>query len=411
MGMSIQQKREKRQALAKELLNHHENNKHAWGGKDGENQKRYNTLSDQIMDLDLEIANEQRILDMEAQTAHALEGRAQAAGRTVDHQAEREREILAAWLRGGVEALSPEDRQEVRQRAVQAAMSTGVPAEGGYTVPREFSATLLDALKAFGGMREVATVMATATGAPFDHPTTDSSNEEGEIVAENAAATAQDFTFGTKAVGAYKFSSKEIAVPFELLQDSAINIEDHIRTRLALRIGRITNRLFTTGTGSGQPEGIVTASAVGVTGKAGQVTSFLINDLIDLEHSVDPAYRANGCGWMFHDDVLRAAKKLVDTQGRPLWLPGYTQGEPNTLMRYPYTINQHMPVPAANAKSILFGQFSTYLIRDVMQVMLFRMADSNFTRKGQVGFLAFSRHDGKLLDVGGAVKAYKHPAS
>ena len=71
--------------------------------------------------------------------------------------------------------------------------------------------------------------------------------------------------------------------------------------------------------------------------------------------------------------------------------------EPDTINGYAYTINQNMPVMAADAKSILFGDFSKYIIRNVMQTQLFRMTDSAFTRNGQVGFLAFARAGGKFI--------------
>lgn len=136
------------------------------------------------------------------------------------------------------------------------------------------------------------------------------------------------------------------------------------------------------------------------------------DDLIDLEHSVDPAYRENGkCTYVMHDQTLMALKKLKDTLGRPLWLPGVATGDPNTINGYGYSINQGMPQIAAGSRSLMFGDFSHYLIRDVMQVMLFRMTDSNFTLKGQVGFLAFYRGDAASIDVGGAWKALKQAAS
>src|SRR5690606_13896646 len=141
---------------------------------------------------------------------------------------------------------------------------------------------------AFGGMRLVANVISTSTGAPFDHPTTDGTEEVGEIVGENAEVTDQDLSFGSKMIGAYKYSSKGVAVPFELLQDTGIDLEAFIIRRLAMRLARITNRHFTVGTGVNQPEGIVTAAQVGVTGGAGQTDSVTWEDLVDLIHSVDP---------------------------------------------------------------------------------------------------------------------------
>ena len=114
---------------------------------------------------------------------------------------------------------------------------------------------------------------------------------------------------------------------------------------------------------------------------------------------------------MFHDTTLREMKKLKDADGRPLWLPGFSTKEPDVLMGYRYTINQHMPQMAANAKSILFGDLSAYMIRDIMQVTLFRFDDSAYTKKGQIGFLAWSRHDGKLVTAGAPVKAFRNSAS
>ncbi len=176
-------------------------------------------------------------------------------------------------------------------------------------------------------MRAVATVMQTSGGNMIPWPTVDETAVEGEIVPENTAATTGDFNFGTTNIGAYKFSSKIVTIPFELLQDQGpgFDIEAFTRRALATRIARITNRLFTTGTGTGQPQGIVTATGIGKVGLTGQTAAVLPDDLVDLEHSVDPAYRSMpGVGWMWHDTTLRQLKKLKDSQGRPLWLPGFS---------------------------------------------------------------------------------------
>src|SRR5690606_24157164 len=176
---------------------------------------------------------------------------------------------------------------------------------------------LTEAMAAFGGMRSVATILSTGSGNPINYPTTDATSEEGEIVGQNAAVTAADFAFGVKSLGAFKYSSKSVAVPFELLQDAVIDLDAHIVQRLAQRLARITNKHFTVGVGTTQPTGVATAASVGVT--AASATAFTYDELIDLEHSVDPAYRQSGvCRFMFHDTVLKALKKLKDDQKRPI---------------------------------------------------------------------------------------------
>lgn len=416
MTVSIQNLREQRKDLAKETRNLVENHPgEAWNA---ECQTQYDGLVAKIDRLDGEIDRTQRVLDLDAAAAHRTQRRADEDGTSTDeaaHNINQEKGVFASWLRGGVENLTPKQRDFVNQKRaeIRNTMSTTVPAEGGYLVPKDFAATLLEEMKAFGGIRQVATVIRTATGAAIEWPTVDATAQEGEIVGENALVGNQEVTFGIKDIGAFKYSSKDIAVPFELLQDSQIDLEGYIRRLLVERIARITNKHFTIGTGTGQPEGVVTASGQGKVGATGQIASVTYDDLVDLEHAIDPAYRQAGAvRWSFHDQTLKVLKKLKDNDGRPLWLPGVTSDEPNVILNYPYTINQHIPTMAASAKSILFGDFSKYLIRDVLQVMLFRMTDSAYTRKGQVGFLAFSRHDGALIDSSNsAIKHYANSAT
>ncbi|MCI1052151.1 phage major capsid protein [Stenotrophomonas maltophilia] len=323
-----------------------------------------------------------------------------------------EERLFDRWARGGDSALSAEDWKQVN-----AAMSGNPavnPEQGGYTVPTTLAQQILDALKAFGGMRQVADVFSTAGGEPMQYPTSDGTSEEGELVAENQSATDQDVAFGTKGLQVYKYSSKVVTVPWELLQDSTADIAGFIEKRLQTRLGRITNRNYTVGTGVGQPMGAFTAAAVGKIGAVSALPIITYDDLVDLEHSVDPAYRQLA-KWMFHDDMLKLIRKVKDDQGRPIFVPGYEQGNPggapDRLLNRDIQINQHAPAPAAGATSIAFGDFSYYKIRDVMAVTLFRFNDSAYVKKGQVGFMAWMRSGGNLVDVGGAVKTFKHGAA
>lgn len=386
--------------------------------KPGDSEKEVDAIYARIDELDAQIGALERQVEIEARLGQPAKDRAAREGTSVDEASDRianERKVFKAWLRGGERALDDDMRRFVaeRRRQVMGAQSIGTPSEGGYLAPTDFAAVLIERMAAFGGMRSVATVIQTDHGRQIDYPTTDDTSEEGEIIAENTTATDADAAFGTVNIGAYKYSSKIITVPIELLQDSRIDIEAHVRDRLARRLARVTNKHFTTGTGTGQPRGIVTASVVGKAGAAGQTVSVTYDDLVDLEHAIDPAYRANGASFMFHDTTLKVLKKLKDADGRPLWRPGVTGGDANDILGYGYTINQHMPVMAASAKSILFGQLSKYVIRDIMDVTLFRFDDSAYMKKGQIAFLAWMRSDGDLVDVDPttAVKHYANSAT
>ena len=93
-------------------------------------------------------------------------------------------------------------------------------------------------------------------------------------------------------------------------------------------------------------------------------------------------------------------------------MPGVTSEAPAEINGYGYTVNQDMAEPAAGADSILFGDMSKYLVRDVMDITLFRFTDSAYTKKGQVGFLAMMRTDGKTIAANNAaIKKMRHAAA
>jgi HK97 family phage major capsid protein len=117
---------------------------------------------------------------------------------------------------------------------------------------------------------------------------------------------------------------------------------------------------------------------------------------VELIHSIDPAYRTNGnCKFMMNDSSVKKLRQIVDGQSRPIFVPGYEVGvpggAPDRLLGYEIVVNQDMASMAASAKSIAFGDFSFYKIRDVMEMEMFRFTDSAYTKLGQVGFLAWMR--------------------
>ena len=417
----INEMRDERKAKAKELRNLVDTNT---GDKwTPEIDAQYNGLVTEIDRLDQGIERYQKVLDVEAQNLSNLAQRADERGLSVDEVQNiqnQETAIMVQWLRGGHNALTPEQAQALNHRTsryMQGVQNLGVtiPTEGGFLAPDLVGDRILVAMKAYGGMRQSgAQILSTSNGNTIPWPTTDPTGEQGEIVGENNLVTIDDtIKFGQVNIGAYMYSSKAVAVPMQLLQDSAYPIEAHIIDRLGMRIGRITNSHFTSGDGNAKPRGLITASTLGKAGPTGQSTSCKWDDLVDLEHSIDPAYRQSGtCKYMFNDTTLRNLKKLKDGQGRPLWLPGVESREPNTVNTYEYIINQDVAVMAASAKSILFGRFDYYVIRDVSGIMLFRMTDSVYTTKAQVGFLSLSRHDGNLIAANGdAVRYYQNSAT
>jgi HK97 family phage major capsid protein len=309
-------------------------------------------------------------------------------------------EAFSRYMRGGTDNMSAEQRQlllanKADSRAYQ---GVGTPSLGGYLVPEGFRATMTETLKAFGGLMQHANVITTSTGNSLQWPTNDDTANVGAILAENTIITEQEATFGTRNLGAFTYTSKLVRVSIQLMQDSAFDMDSWLPRKLGERIGRAVAADLVTGTGVGEPEGLLTNSTEGAT-----VTltnwddldgGFVYGALIDLEHSVDPAYRGMGnCRFVLNDTTLSEIRKQTDTQLRPLWLPVPVAGMPATINGNPYTIDQGMPSPADGAKSVMYGDIRAGLVvRQVLDVQMVRLAE-RYADYLQVGFFGFSRLD------------------
>ncbi len=318
-----------------------------------------------------------------------------------------------AFLRNGTADLEPEDRKILRSGFVdgkefKAAAGVGTGSAGGYLVPPAFRDTVVEAMKYYGPMLQLAETMETETGATMSWPTADDTGNVGAILAENTQVTEQDVTLGTADIGAYMYTSKLVRASYQLLQDRP-DFDTWLARKLGERIGRILNQHFTTGTGTAQPDGIVTSATVGVTGTGSFATTggVAYDNLIDLVEALDPAYgAADGLRWMMHQTVRRAIRRLKDTQNRPLWEPSIQVGQPDSLLGYPIAINNDMPTLAQNSKSLLFGNIrEAYVTRIVRELTILRLTE-RYADYLQAAFLGFERADGTLQNAN-AVRVFQ----
>jgi HK97 family phage major capsid protein len=314
------------------------------------------------------------------------------------------------YVRKGINDISAEDRNLLSLHPItnaQTVTTTG----GGYLIPSGFADTLESAMKWFGGIEGTVKIITTETGQPIPFPSENDTTNKGRILGINTQATETDLVFGQPiTLNAYNASSDAILVPEALIQDSYFDLDTYIATALGIRLGRNLNYYATVGTGSSQPTGIVVAATAAgnvTTFSTGGTTAITYANLVDIEHSVDPAYRNNST-WMFSDAVLKTLKKLVDGNNRPLWQPGLTSSfregagvdtiKP-LVLDHSYAINQDVSVPAANAYSIVFGDLSKFIVRKVGGIRMYRLME-RYRDYDQTGYLAFMRYDSNLLDAG-----------
>lgn len=364
-------------------------------------------IEQEISDIDLKIRIAQRIEDDEAREADANR---QAQETANGQKAETDKDELRSqafrnWAIGGFGALTPEHRSAMQELRAQ---SVGTNSAGGYLVPRGFSGELEKTMKAYGGMLQVSRIIPTATGNLLDWPTNNDTANKGRLLSENSDAESgsTDLVYGTMQLAAYTFTSDLIRVSNQILQDSAFDLNTEVLSALAERLGRAQNYYYTVGSGSSQPQGVT----VGVTGYTSAALGALTFDnLIDLMHSVDPAYRGNA-SWMFNDATLAVIRKLKDGDNNYIWTMGDTRtSAPDAILGKPYTINQDMASVGTSTKSVLFGDFQKFAIRQVQSVTLRRL-EERYADYNQVAFVGFMRTDSKILNTA-AIKGIQHAAS
>lgn len=326
-------------------------------------------------------------------------------GRGVDGgEAPSYREAFHAWLRSNVPGEAPlnAEARAVLQKGYEARAQTTTDAAGGYSIPEEMMSEVVVSMKAFGPMYDgaVAREIVTSGGNSMPFPTVDDTAVTAGAHTEGATMTddgGKDVTFGSKQLDAYEFDTEWLRVSKALADDSFIAMEAFIGGLLGERLGRIANLQLTTGTGSSAPNGVVTASSAGVT--AASATAITFDEILDLEHSVDPAYRGGPrVGYMLNDSTLKYVRQLKDGDGNYLWQMGNVQaGIPNTLNGRPVWINQDMASIATGNKTMLFGDFSKYYVRKVGQPLIGAIQDKDFWPG--FGIAGYIRFDGELSDT------------
>lgn len=294
-------------------------------------------------------------------------------------------------LEGHFNTLAPEHRAQ-----------TTTNAAGGYSIPEEMMKRVIVSMLAHGPMYDpgVTGEIVTAGGNSMPFPTVNDTAKTAGAHTEGATLTddgGKDVVFGTKQLDAFAFDTEWLRVSKELADDSFIAMESFIGRLLGIRLGRIANAQLTVGTGSSAPNGIVTASGLGKTAAATAAITF--DEILDLEHSVNSAYRSGPkVGYMMNDQTLLAVRKLKDGDGNYLWQMGNVQaGIPGTINGRQYWINDDMVDIAAAKKVMLFGDMDQYIVRKVGAPLIGAIQDKDFWPG--FGIAGYIRFDGELADA------------
>jgi HK97 family phage major capsid protein len=288
---------------------------------------------------------------------------------------------------------------------IQAAMSTGSDPDGGYTVTQTFDQRVIKHVFETSNMRALAYVIPIS-GKELVIPRDEGEFGFGGWVGESTVPSETNTSqLGESKIAVHEMFS-EPRVTQQMLEDAGFDVEAYVAGKVGDKFGRIEETAFFTGTGSYQPRGILTYAnwttpGVSQNGAVEQIVSgasaALTGDgLYNLVYSLKTFYTKNA-NFLLSRTVVRDLLKLKDGQGNYLWQMRNVQaGQPATLIDYEVVRAEDMPVVAANALAVAFGDFKqAYTIVDRLGITLLR---DNLTAKPYVKFYNRRRVGGDVVN-------------
>lgn len=263
------------------------------------------------------------------------------------------------------------------------------------------------AVETSGVLRAGASVLVTETGEELRVPIS-TADSTAEIVAEGQPLPESDPTLSSVSLPVFKYAAL-FSVSNELLQDERFDLEGHLAMQAGRSIGRALAPDLLTGDGTTAPAGVLTGATLGKTGEATAPTG---DDVIDLEASVLAEYAGRpGSGYVMAPATLAALRKSKASTAGTYLLPleSGTGGARATLWGQPVYTDSLVPAADHSAKSVLFGDFGSYLVRQAGALRFERSEHFRFAND-QTTFRVVCRYGAGVLDAS-ALKYFQGVAS
>ncbi|MDQ4491129.1 phage major capsid protein [Sinomonas sp. ASV486] len=255
-----------------------------------------------------------------------------------------------------------------------------------------------------------ATLLTTDDGGPLVVPRS-TGFSTAAIVTEGSAIGLSDPALGSVTLGSYKYGVL-VKVSRELVDDTTVDLAGYLGRETGTALGIALGAHLINGTGTGQPRGVLadatlavtgptgTATTLGAQGTAGQGTD-LLNSL--MGSVLEPYATSRASAFLLRNASLTIVRNLKTTAG-DLVGPQYVATSPS-----PFYVDPNVPAFAANAKSVLYGDWSRYFVRFQNGIRFERSDDFAFDTD-QVTFRALLRADGGLIDLS-AIKFFQNSAT
>ncbi|MEY1635752.1 phage major capsid protein [Morganella morganii] len=227
------------------------------------------------------------------------------------------------------------------------ALSTGVPADGGYTVIPELDKQIMQQLTDESVMRQICTVktihsnefkqLVSAGGAVVNH------GEEGQARTETGTPKLEEVSIKLYPIYAYPKTTQEI------IDFSDVDILSWLATEIGDTFTDTEETDLVKGDGTKKSKGFLAypreakadkVRAFGVLEKL-DVTAIEADSLIDLKFKLRAKYRKNAV-WVMNSNTAAKVQKLKNGNGDYIWRERLQAGDSDTLLGLPVYYLENM---------------------------------------------------------------------
>ena len=227
---------------------------------------------------------------------------------------------------------------------------------------------------------------------------------EARLVKEGASISSIDSEFVKVELGAYKYG-EIVKFTREVVEDVNFNIVAHAGQRLGMAFAKAFEKAIITGTGNGQPQGLLSATpdnsdmqkaSKQVTAKKGAISA---NDVVASYYNLPHECRQNAV-FVCHPDTVKALAMLQDANGRQLLTDGLEPGV-RTLMGCRVIECAYMPkLGTASVKVGMFVDVKRALTVGVRSDVQVRQLHELYAVTDMVALVATARMDAKIVQPG-----------
>jgi len=192
-------------------------------------------------------------------------------------------------------------------------------------------------------------------------------------------------------------ATAEILLSKTLIRN-APEVDGIVRAEMAMVFGELLETAYLKGTGVGQPLGLFTASANGISvardvSTGNTATALTFDGLIEAKYSVKDQYQ-KACEWIFHRDAIKQIAKIKDLEGQYIWQPSLIIDRPDMLLGKAMNSSEYAPnVFTAGLYAGLYGDLKNYWICDSL-AMEMQVLMELYARTNQVDYIARLETDG-----------------